>query len=145
MKKTTMYVLGLIIAMFLVFASIVSAFGAGLLTEDQKSAIKQAIANNDFEAWKNAITATLTQENFNKIVQRYNQTIQRKELMKAMRQAISDRNYTAYEQAFNALKSSIQPISEDEFNAMVEHYNSTESGNGWGFRRGGPGRNFMRW
>ena len=68
MKRTTAYLLGLMFAGVLVSAGIASAFGAGFANDGQSSAIRQAVENNDFEAWKTAMEETMTQENFDKLV-----------------------------------------------------------------------------
>ncbi len=63
-----------ILAIMIVVASIgsVSAFGGRFFGMNPKSQnnITNAIKANDYTAWKEAMSAQLTQENFNKLVQR---------------------------------------------------------------------------
>jgi uncharacterized protein HemX len=128
-----------------VTTGIVSAFfGAGFRSEEHRLAIKQAIEKNDFNAWKSAIIETLTEENFNKLVERQKVMTQRKELQNAIRQAIEKGDYEAYKKAVENLIGSYKVISEDDFNAMVQRYNATESGKGFGHIRG-FGRHIMPW
>jgi len=145
MKKTTVCLLILIAAGLIVSIGIVSAFGVRFLSEENGSAIKQAIESNDFNAWKNAIMATLTQENFNKLVERQKTMSERKQLIDAVKQAIKDGNYEAYKKAVENLMGSYKVMSEDDFNAMVHRYNTTESGMGFGYPMRGFGRHFMHW
>lgn len=72
-KKTSMNIIILVsLSMIIVFAGIVSAFGWSSPNQENRTAIQQAIEDNDFEAWKTAMSAELTEENFNMIVDRYN-------------------------------------------------------------------------
>lgn len=127
MKK---FILALIIVGILGSAGIAAAFGAGFITTEQRSAIKQAIENNDYDAWRNAVIATLTPENFNKLVERYKIMSERRELQNAIKQAIKEGNYTAYKEAAEKLISTYRVMSEEEFNALVEHYKAAQ----WKFR-----------
>jgi phosphoenolpyruvate-protein kinase (PTS system EI component) len=145
MKRTTAYLLGLMIAGVLVSVGIASAFGGGFASEEQRLAIKKAIEENNFEAWKTAMTEALTQENFNKLVERNKAMTERKELQDAVKQAIANGDYNAYKQAFENLKGSMQVMSEDDFNAMVERYKAGELVGGFGFPRGGFGGHHMPW
>ena len=142
MKRTTAYtyILALMIAGVLASVGIASAFGGGFANEKQRSAIKKAIEENNFEAWKTAMTEILTQENFNKLVERNKAMAERRNLQNAVKQAIADGDYNAYKQAFENLKGSMQVMSENDFNAMVERYKAGELVGGFGF----PGRGFGR-
>ena len=132
MRKKTIYLLFLMSVGLIIFTGLVSAFRLGFVSEENRSAIKQAIENNDFEAWRSAITETLTRENFDKLVERYNAMSERRKLQDAVRQSIEDGNYEAYKKAVENLMSSYKVMSEDDFNAMIQHYNATESGKGFG-------------
>jgi len=139
MKRTTAYLLGLMFAGVLVSAGIASAFGAGFANDGQSSAIRQAVENNDFEAWKTAMEETMTQENFDKLVERSKEMAQRKELQDAVKQTIANGDYTAYKQAFENLKGSMKILGEDDFNEMVERYKAGEMVGTNGGRFGGHG------
>jgi hypothetical protein len=132
MKKFT-YLLAIMLVGVMGTAGIAAAFGgfwgAGFINSEQRTAIKQAIENNDYNAWKDAIIATLTQENFNKLVERYKVISERRELQNAVKQAIKEGNYTAYREAMEKLIGTYKVMSEEEFNALVERYNA-----GAGFR-----------
>jgi len=80
-------------------AGIVSAFWPTILSKEQKTKIQEAIKNNDFEAWKNIMISSLTQENFNKIVERYKAATEIKELQKMIKQSIKEGNYNSYKEA----------------------------------------------
>jgi len=51
----------------LISAAVVSGFG-----DKNNDAIKSAIESGDFEAWREAVIDSLTEEKFNKLVSRYN-------------------------------------------------------------------------
>ena len=72
MNKKTIFGM---LAVLIVVASIgsVSALGGKFFGMDPQSHnnITNAIKANDFNAWKDAMSAQLTQDNFNKLVQRY--------------------------------------------------------------------------
>ncbi len=130
-------------------SGLASAFGFGIADEG-KTAIKQAIENNDFAAWKAAIAGTLTQENFDRIVERHIMMSKRMELKSAIRQAVEDRNYTAYKETVWNLTNSNRTATEEEFSAIVERFNATESGgefamHGFGHHRGMFGMHQKLW
>jgi hypothetical protein len=75
---------------------------------------------------------------------------ERMQIQNAVNQAIADKDYAAYKTAAENLINSQKIISEDEFNAMAERYNSTESGKGFGPMEGfghmyGFDRHHMHW
>lgn len=108
--------------------------------------ITNAIKANDFNAWKEAMSAQLTQDNFNKIVQRYQAMLQRhgnmsekqgtmfsaRQAMNAeMIQAIKDRNYDAWKTAALNSKSPLvsKITTEDQFKILVQLYQAKQDGN----------------
>ena len=116
----------------IVAAAGASAFGLGFWqsTED-RTAIQDAIANNDFTAWKTAVTATLTEDNFNKMVERHNNMVQRRENMDEMRTAIDAGDYDSYIEAvgnMDNLPDDFQPLSEEDFNLLVQIHEARQSG-----------------
>jgi hypothetical protein len=134
MKKINKYLLVLIPIGLIAFSGLVYAFGGELINQDQRLAIKQAIESNNYTAWKEAIIGTLTEERFNKTVERYNAMTQRKQLQDAVKQAIQKGDYEAYKEAIGNL-SSHMVMSEENFNAMVNRFNTTnmtEPGRGFG-------------
>jgi ribosomal protein L17 len=106
------------------------AFLPTTLTKEQKATIQEAIKNNNFEAWKNTIISSLTQENFNKIVERYRTRLETKELQNKIIQAIKEGNYNEYKEAVEKLidlykSTSKEYLSEEYFNYIVQQYNET--------------------
>jgi hypothetical protein len=152
MKKVTIGLSALLIGLVAI-SGIVFAFGSGFpgfgLNSESREAIQQAIESNNYTAWKEAMIATLTQENFDKLVERYKAMSERKELQDTVRQAIEAGDYEVYKQAVENLVGSYKVISEEDFNAMVERYNTTASGGGFGpqggfdYRMRGFGRHLM--
>lgn len=152
MKKLTLILSALLIGLVAISGT-VFAFGSGFpgfgLNFESREAIQQAIEANDYNAWKEAMIATMTQENFDKLVERYKAMSERKEMQNAVRQAIEAGDYEVYKQAVENLVGSYKVISEEDFNAMVERYNTTASGGGFGpqggfvYHRGGFGKHYM--
>ncbi|MEM7826834.1 MAG: hypothetical protein QXQ40_01265 [Candidatus Aenigmatarchaeota archaeon] len=124
MKRIYIYLLASTLCI-LASISIALAFGPRFASKEQRLVIKQAIENNDFEAWKTAIIETLTKENFKRLVERYKLMSERKELQNKIRQAIKDGDYQAYKEAVEELIGSYKVMSEEEFNVMVQRYNET--------------------
>jgi uncharacterized Fe-S cluster-containing radical SAM superfamily enzyme len=127
MKKVTTYLLTFFIIGIIGSVGVALAFWPAFVSKEQRVAIQKAIKNNDFEAWKNAIISSLTQENFNKIVKKYNVTIEIRELQNTIRQAIKERNYNAYKEAMEKLIDLHKTllINEKYFNYAMQCYNET--------------------
>jgi uncharacterized short protein YbdD (DUF466 family) len=144
MNRKTICILTLIIGL-VVFTGIVSAFyGLGFMNEDSRSKIKQAIENSDYNAWRNAMIETLTQENFNKLVEKYKTMIERRKLQDAVRQAIESGDYEAYKEAMQKFIGSFKIMSEEDFNTLVQRYKAGELGR-FCFTRGRFGRHLIPW
>lgn len=117
MKKTTICLSSLLMLCIMVSAGFAFAFGtAG--NGEHESAIRQAIEENNFDAWRTAITETLTQENFDKLVERHKTMSERREMQNAVRQAIEAGDYEAYKEAMESMNSN-KTMSEEEFNATA--------------------------
>jgi hypothetical protein len=144
MKKTKIYIAALVLVGIMGVVGLASATGFGFFNGQNRTAIEQAIKNNDFESWKTAVTETLTQENFNKIVEMRNATSERMGRKTAVMQAIKSGNYTADMEAIDNTINSSKTMTEAEFNAMVARYNTSVSGerfgHNWGFGRRGMHR-----
>jgi|GEM_PF-2036440 len=138
MKKTTIYLLALALAGILGSVGLASAFGFGFFDGQNRTAIERAINDNDFGAWKTAMTETLTQENFNRIVERRSMASNRTAQMSVMK-AIKSGNYTAYIDAVDNTIKSGNAMTEEEFNAAVARFNTTDGVNaswkGFGHKR----------
>jgi hypothetical protein len=139
-----------LLAVFIVVASIgsVSAFGGRFFGMDHQSQdnITNAIKTNDYTAWKEAMSAQITEENFNKLVKRAQTMSQRHgnmsekrgaisqeklALNQEMNQAITDGNYDAWKTA--AQKANSPMISkidtQDKFNILVQLHQAKQDGN----------------
>jgi hypothetical protein len=138
-----------LLAIMVIVASIgsVAAFGGQLSVIDPQGRDKiiNAIKANDYNAWKEAISAQLTEENFNNIVQRYQAMSQRHEnmsekrssmfserrvLSEEMNKTIQDGNYEAWKKAAN---NSRYPLisrinNEDDFKILVQLHQAKQQG-----------------
>jgi hypothetical protein len=139
-----------LLAITIVVASIgsVAAFGGKITGMDPQSRdnITNAIKANDFGAWQAAITAQLTQANFDKLVQRYQTMSQRHGNMSEQRgkmfpggqalnadmiQAVKNGNYEAWKTAAVNSKSPLVSniTNEDQFKILVQLYQAKQDGN----------------
>jgi ABC-type glycerol-3-phosphate transport system substrate-binding protein len=136
-KITIMGIFALVLLGIVAVAGSASAFrfGFGQGPDNMQgagTAVQAAIENNDFNAWKTAIEATLTQDNFNKIVQQEQQRTAMMQSQQAVADAIKSGDYNAYVSAIgtlNNLVSSITPVNESDFSKLVQEYQARQSGN----------------
>ncbi len=138
MKKTTIYLAALVLTGIIGSAGLASAFGFGFHGMGKSSAAMQAIQNNDFAAWRTAMTETLTQENFDKFAGKHSKMPERMGMTSTVMQALSGKNYTAYLESMANTTKLDKAMSEEEFNAMAERHNAMHSGKKFG-HMGGSG------
>ncbi len=97
-----------LLAVIVVMASIgsVAAFGGkfSIIYPQGQEKIINAIKANNYTAWKEAISAQLTEENFNNITQRYQAMSQRHENMSEKRGAMSSETRTLTQEMNQAIK-----------------------------------------
>jgi len=139
MKKTyTLGILGLLLVS-LIAGSVFAFEGEGssmkgmkeMISEENREAVKDAIANNDFDAWVTAMTNELTEERFNKLVEMYELMEERRETREEIHAALDANDYDAWVAAIADLE--IQPriaevINEDNFHLAVELHEAKENG-----------------
>jgi ABC-type antimicrobial peptide transport system permease subunit len=141
-------ILGML-AITIVVAAIgsVAAFGGKFTGIDPQSRdnITNAIKTGDFGAWQAAMSAQITPDNFNKLVQNYQTMSQRRgnmtekqgimsgkqSLSAGMIQAIKDNSYTEWT---TAVAGSTSPLvskitNETQFNTLVTLYQAKQDGN----------------
>ena len=147
MNKKTIFGL---LAIFIVVASIgsVSAFAGKFFGIDPKSQenIVNAIKAKDYNAWKEAMSAQMTEENFNKLVERQTAMLQRHgnmsgkqgamspeklALNREMNQAVKNGSYEAWKTAAEKSNSSMisKIIDEEHFKTLVQLYQAKQDGN----------------
>jgi hypothetical protein len=130
-----------VLAIFIVVASIatVSAFQgkfSGMDTAGRDNIIN-AIKAKDFNAWKELMSAQLTEENFNKLVEGHAEMSEKRAAISSQRgalneqivQAIEKGNYEAWKEA--AVNSPIisKIDNEDKFKILVQLYQARQDGN----------------
>ncbi|MBN1502315.1 hypothetical protein JW930_02120 [Candidatus Woesearchaeota archaeon] len=121
-KELVLGLLGLLLVG--IVAAGASAFGFGFGQNDD---IRGAIENNDYEAWKNAMEAELTEENFEHMVQRHQKKMEMWENREEMRQAIENNDYDAYVEAVQSMTAA-DTLSEVDFNTLVEMHQARQNG-----------------
>lgn len=138
MNKTTMLVVaGLLMIGLVASAGIVSAFGGRFSRcgfSDAGEAIKQAVENNDYEAWKDAMSGTMTEEKFREIVERHEVRSERRESMnerrEAVKQALETGDYTAWKNAIDSFERTgriADKITEDNFGTFVKLHEAKQN------------------
>ena len=110
----------------------VSAFGGKTFGMDSESrdAIVNAINAKDYNAWKEAMSAELTEENFNKLVERQEAMSEKQVEREAMEKAIQEGDYEAWKKA--AENSSVNYsiiLDEDHFKILVQLFQAKQDGN----------------
>jgi len=130
MKKT--YILGIIgLLVVALVASTAFAFDfKGMISEENRDAVKDAIVNNDFYAWQEAMINELTEEKFEKLVEMYQTMEDRRADKEAVHAALDANDYDAWVAAIADLE--IQPkiaevINEDNFHLAVELHEAREN------------------
>lgn len=141
-------ILGML-AITIVVAAIgsVAAFGGKYTGMDPRSRdnITNAIKTNNYDDWQAAMSAQITQDNFNKLVQRYQTMSLRHENMTEkqgmmsgkqamsteMTQALKDGSYDAWKiAAVNSNSPLVSKIAnEDQFNILVQLYQAKQDKN----------------
>ena len=126
MNKTTVItamVLGMIAVTGTAFA-----FNGGFGLENRE-AVMNAIENGDYEAWKAAMEKTLTEENFNQIMEIHQNREMERQNMEAMRQAMEDGDYEAWKAAMqNCERCNASEITEEQFNLMLQIHEARMNG-----------------
>ncbi|MCE8424500.1 MAG: hypothetical protein J5U17_01820 [Candidatus Methanoperedens sp.] len=139
-----------LLAITIVVATIgsVAAYGGKFpgINPQSRDNITNAIKTNNYTAWQAEMSAQLTQDNFNKLVQRYQTMSQkygnmsekqgtrfygRQALNAEMIQAIKDGKYDAWKTAAVNSKSPLvsKITNQDEFNILVQLYQAKQDGN----------------
>lgn len=102
---------------------VAQAFGGNLfgMGSESRDAIENAIKAKDYNTWKEAMAAELTEENFNKLVERQETMSERQVQREAMENAIQEGDYEAWKKAAeNSSVNSSMILDEDHFNNLVQ-------------------------
>ena len=113
------------LALMVVVASIgsISAFGGKFFGIDSESRekIAEAIETNDYNAWKEAMSAQLTEENFNMLVKRHKAIYEERAQRETMEQALEEGDYEAWKEAVgNQSVTHDKILDEDDFERLVQ-------------------------
>lgn len=128
MKRKVLGVLALVI--LVASLGVAQAFGGNFLgNSESRDKIVNAIKAKDYNAWKEAMSAQLTEENFNKLVERYENVSERQAQREAMEKAVQQGDYEAWKKAAenSPIISKIQ--NEEDFKTLVQLYQAKQEGN----------------
>ncbi len=137
MKTRTIATMAVLFVGLLVFSGIATAF-AGRMTEEERDAVKQAVDEGDYDAWKAAVIATLTEEHFNEVVERHAEREEMRESKEAVKEAIENEDYEAFLAAVAELDKvppHFEDVSEEAFLEIVERHQSGNGNKGIGLGR----------
>jgi YesN/AraC family two-component response regulator len=102
---------------------VVFAFGSGFDSETRE-AIRNAIEANDYNAWKEAMMETLTEERFNRMAERHQNR-------QAIMQALENGDYEAWKAAMENMGKDpgiLDKITEENFNIFVQLHEARMNG-----------------
>jgi hypothetical protein len=120
----------LFLMMFVVLLGTASAFGGNFfgMEPESREDIVNAIEAKDYEAWKEAMSSRLTEDNFNKRVERHEAMSEMREQRQTMNQAVEDGDYEAWKEAAenSPMISKIQSV--DDFEILVQIYQAKQDG-----------------
>jgi hypothetical protein len=128
--KSFLIVLALI--MLVSSLGVAQAFGGNLfgMGSESRGAIENAIKAKDYNTWKEAMAAELTEENFNKLVERQETMSVKQAQREAMEKAIQEEDYEAWKNvAENSSVNSSKILDEDHFKILVQLYQAKQDGN----------------
>jgi major membrane immunogen (membrane-anchored lipoprotein) len=118
MKKRSMAI-GFTIAVLTLAAGLSSVYAYNNF--DDRKKIEEAVKNNDYNAWKEAMSVGINEDNFTKIKARYDN----KEKIK---KAIEDGDYDTWKQAISERPKIEDKITEENFSRFSEMYKLIEEG-----------------
>ncbi|HEY9246346.1 MAG TPA: hypothetical protein VIO11_05815 [Candidatus Methanoperedens sp.] len=109
-----------------------SAFGGDFfgMNNQTRDTILNAIKAKDYNAWKEAMSSQLTEENFNTLVERHEAMSKRQAQKEAMVKAIKEGDYEAWKKAIeNSSVNSSKILDEDHFKVLVQLHQAEQEGN----------------
>lgn len=126
MKKKKI-IIGSVVTMLTLGAGLSSVYafqgGFGPNNEDRDK-MKEAVENNDYDAWKGLMESRITEENFSKMREMH----QNRE---KVREAIENKDYSAFQEAIkdSPMQDQLEDkITEENFDEFVEMHNLREEG-----------------
>ena len=124
MKKNILYVLALMIVGLVAVSGLVMATDKETKhspIQELREQVIDAIEANDYDAWETAWENYITEENFNRVVEKYNNFLERMEHRQEIKQAIEDNDYEAWVDAVNDAGIELPfEMNEDNFELVVE-------------------------
>lgn len=121
MKKTTIGALALVVGI-MASAGMVSAYGF-----ENKEAVREAIETGDFAGWKETMQAGLTEENFARMQEKFQNREEHMGLMREHREAINQGlesgDYDTWFEAIEEMKASRRGVTEITLTEIITEEN----------------------
>ncbi len=125
-KKGIFGILALMV--FITSSAAVSAFHGRFLDEDSMENLRTTLDEKEFEEWQEVITSELTEENFEKALERHTRRQGHRENMVEVREAIEAEDYEAYQEAVIEFDMYERELSEDEFEILIQSHKAMQEG-----------------
>lgn len=126
-------ILGLLALMILIGSlGAAQAFGGNFfgMNSETRDTIINAIKSKDYSAWKEAMETQLTEENFNKLVERHEAMSERQAQREAMEKAVQEGDYEAWKKASENLSvTQYKILDENDFKILVQLHQAKQDGN----------------
>ncbi len=130
-KMNKMWTIGLALMVLAVSMVFAVPFGAGRFDSETKEEIADALENDDFDAWKEAMSSGLTQESFEKMQEWHERMSAKIEAKEAVKDALDNADYDAWLEAIAGLpmeEKFTEYINEDNFDELVAAHVARQEG-----------------
>ena len=102
------------------------AFAFGFGGSQLSDGAKQALATDDYTAFKAATNSNLTQAQFDQMSKRYEQNAARDAAMQAAQKAIVNNDFNAWVTAMTPITKDTSKLAQDVFNGLVQEYQANQ-------------------
>jgi hypothetical protein len=126
MNKIIWILLGILVAGIVATVGATAFMGKGMVSSTDRTAIDQAIVDNDYATWKSFMEKQITPDNFKTLVTEYNNRKQGQAAEQAVRDSITAGDYDAYVKATQAITTA-KTLTESDFDTLVELSKSRNS------------------
>ncbi|MFH1506455.1 MAG: hypothetical protein ABIE94_05730 [archaeon] len=132
MKKKAIFGILAVAIVGLLALGLVSAYrGVGFGEQENREEIQAAVEAGNFEAWKEAHGKMLTEENFEKVQERFQNMEQMRTNFGEAKQALEDGDYEAWQAAVadcEKARFNAEDVSAEDFEIMVQMHQARQDG-----------------
>ena len=99
----------------------------GKFNEDREK-MKEAVENNDYNAWKNIMTERINEEHFSEMVEMHKNKGEMMEKKEQAREAVKNGDYNAWLEIVGEDSKMAEKINADNFSKLTEMHNLRQEG-----------------